>query len=552
MGVLPTDRGQAESIATVLLVAVVVVSATTFGAYYVESSTEGSAGGAAGSAGSASGTPVEITMAATDESLTLVHNGGPSVASDALRVVVANASGEFSYDFESGQIRDGGGTDGRFDPGETWRLGWDQAGGSEITVSVVDDATGSLLFQQTVTIESAAESDTDGRADGMDAAERTLAVDAGPQRTVSGERGSSVGLDGSTGASGDSVTYRWEIVDYDGLSTTAVAVVDADSLDSTFEVRENVSDATHTVVVELTVENATASGEDRTAVTVEQANQPPVADAGEDKALESNDDTDRGDEEENNGRGDGGDGGDDGSDGDGRNDALEKPLYVSGAAVLYPPTGQMAPAAADVDGSNQPEGPHVELNGSGSYDPDGGRLQYEWTIVGYGGLEASNVKLTQSDTATPEFILLRPRIPGPRTATVKLTVTDSAGTTATDRVNVTMYPDVDPTIESFDADPSTVLLADRPVDATLTTSATHPTDELSYDYRVGLGGLGQLFLDAELTEQSPGSARITVSRGLFWGFVADGNQVQLPVTVFVSDGDGETTTDTLYVSVEKS
>jgi hypothetical protein len=433
------SRAQVESLGSILLVAVVVVSATTFGAYYISSATGGSASGGAGSAGGASGTPIEITMTATEASLTLSHNGGPSVSTDALRVVVKNSSGEFSVPFASGQIRDGDGEDGQFDPGETWELGWDQAVGSEITVSVINDATETLLLQQTTTIGSPAESDTDGRADGTDADEQTLTVDAGPQRTVSGKKGSVVGLDGSTDATGDNIAYQWEIIDYDGISTDAVVIADADSLDSTFEVRQNVTDANHTVVVELTVENATASGEDRTTVTVEQANRPPVADAGEDKEIRA----DEGDDE-------------DGHPGEGPPEhagpdniggsvggALTEP-GVPSAAVIYPVSIEAIPIAADVDnGADDIEEEFVELNGTGSWDPDGDELSYGWEITDRDGLAEETITLVDSESATPKVVLVGAPPSETRTVTVELTVSDVAGATDTDQVNVRVYPESD-------------------------------------------------------------------------------------------------------------
>ena len=434
----PDHRAQAESLGTVLFLAVVIVSATTFGAYYVSSQTGGSNGDAAGAAGSASGTPIEITMTATEESLTLSHSGGSSVSTDALRVVVTNSSGEFSYAFASGQIHNGGGGDGQFDPGETWQLGWDQAAGSEVTISVINDATETLLLQQTTTIGSPIESDADGSADGTDAVERTLVVDAGPQQAVSGEKGSAVGLDGSTSASGDEVTYQWDIVDYDGVSTDAVAVADADSLDSTFKVRENVTDANHTVVVELTVENATATGEDRTTVTVEQANQPPIADAGDDKELRAN--------EEDDGDGHPGEGPPEhaGPDNIGRGEggALTEPSVPS-AAVIYPVSIEAVPIAAADDDADEIGGTFVELNGAGSRDPDGDELSYGWEITDRDGLTEETITLVDSESPTPKVVLVGAPPSDTRKVTVELTVSDVAGATDTDQVNVRVYPESD-------------------------------------------------------------------------------------------------------------
>jgi hypothetical protein len=461
------NRAQAESIGTVLLVAIVVVSATTFGAYYVASRTGGSAGGAAGSAGGAGGTSVDLIMKPTNESLTLSHNGGRSISTESLRVSVANASGDFSYTFSDGEIR--GGANEQFDPGETWEINWTQSAGSEVTVSVIDDATGTLLLQETTTIGSATESDTGGSAGGTEPAEPTFSVDAGPSRTSSGEAGSTVGLDGS--ANGEGLTYQWEIVEYDGLSSSTVSIADDQSLDATFEVHENITDQDHTVVVELTAENGTVSASDQTTVRIEKFNRPPVADAGEDTEL-----TDQ----------------------------------------------------------------SVELNGTGSSDPDGDELEYNWTITDRGGLPEDEIKLVDARSETPE-VNASSNLSDGQTIEIELTVTDTAGATATDRV--TVYPDAAPTIESVTLNPESVTLGSESVLVDVSVNATHPTDELTYEYSVDDIGVVFIIFPVVLVEttveQSAGAtAQLSLSpRGPYTRFIRDGRTFGVTVTVRVLDED---------------
>jgi copper chaperone CopZ len=144
----PGDRAQVASLGSLLLVAVVVISAGTFGAYYVTSVTGGAAGGA---------DSVSLTIEATQDELRLSHNGGESVSGSGLRVTVENASGEVTYAFDAGVVRGGDG-DGRLDAGEVWRLRWTQSPGTDVTVTVVD--TGSdpdrLLLRDTTTVDRAA------------------------------------------------------------------------------------------------------------------------------------------------------------------------------------------------------------------------------------------------------------------------------------------------------------------------------------------------------------------------------------------------------------
>jgi adhesin HecA-like repeat protein len=148
-----SDRAQVASLGSLLLVAVVVISAGTFGAYYVASTTDGAMGGAAGGAGGAEG--IDVAIGVTQDELRLSHNGGASVSTSNLQIVVENASGEYTYAFNDGTVRGGNG-DAQFDPGETWRLGWDQSPNTEVTVSLVDTDANRLLFQRTVTTGSPA------------------------------------------------------------------------------------------------------------------------------------------------------------------------------------------------------------------------------------------------------------------------------------------------------------------------------------------------------------------------------------------------------------
>ena len=149
MSRLTTDRAQVESLGSLLLVAVVVVSAGTFGAYYVASATSGNAGGAAGGA---NGADLTLELSVTTDELELSHNGGDSVSTDGLQIRVENATGEYTYDFSEGRLRGDG--DGQFEPGERWRLAWDQEQNTEVTVLLVD-GDGRVVFRGTATTESA-------------------------------------------------------------------------------------------------------------------------------------------------------------------------------------------------------------------------------------------------------------------------------------------------------------------------------------------------------------------------------------------------------------
>lgn len=142
------DRAQSESLGSLLLVAVVVISVGTFGAYYITATTDGTGGSAAGSGVNR----VNLDVSATTDELELSHSGGASVSAGGLQIRVENASGEYTYNFSEGSPRGDG--DKQFDPGETWRLTWTQSQNAEVTVSLVNGDR-EVVFRERVTVESA-------------------------------------------------------------------------------------------------------------------------------------------------------------------------------------------------------------------------------------------------------------------------------------------------------------------------------------------------------------------------------------------------------------
>ena len=204
----PGDRAQVESLGSLLLVAVVVVSAGTFGAYYIASATGGNAGGAAGGS---NGGDLTLELSVTTDELDLSHNGGGSVATDGLQVRIENASGEYTYDFSEGRLRGDG--DGQFDPGERWRLAWDQEQNTEVTVSLVD-SDGQVVFRGTATTESA----TTERPADLAEGEAVEGKSGGEESGVdSGEDGGEDGAeDGGDNDDAGGPSEPWLDVDGDG------------------------------------------------------------------------------------------------------------------------------------------------------------------------------------------------------------------------------------------------------------------------------------------------------------------------------------------------
>jgi hypothetical protein len=86
-----------------------------------------------------------------------------------------------------------------------------------------------------------------------------------------------------------------------------------------------------------------------------------------------------------------------------------------------------------------PEGADITLDGSGSFDPEGGALTYSWDLDGDGACDDS------SGDPTPEFT----SVGNDRATTVKVCVTDPAGLSSEDTATVTVT-NVAPSIEVDD------------------------------------------------------------------------------------------------------
>ncbi|RDI72624.1 type IV pilin [Halopelagius longus] len=151
------DRGQVESVGSVLLLGVVVVCLATFGAFYLA---EGSG------VGGDEGADTAVVVDASAERLSVAHNGGESIPVDAVGVLVRDGSGESSHAMNVSAVRGDG--DGRFEGGESWRLEWTRSAGEEVTVLVVNDRSGSVLYRETVTVSAAGEPTNAARGDGGD------------------------------------------------------------------------------------------------------------------------------------------------------------------------------------------------------------------------------------------------------------------------------------------------------------------------------------------------------------------------------------------------
>ena len=131
------SRGQSTVVGTILLVAVVVVSVTTFGLFSLSSITDRN-----------ESPMVDIDATLTVDGLALTHAGGDPLDATALIVRVDNDTDESFSDFEAGNLPG----DDRFAPGERWTNASTLPRGDRLTVWLIHEPSNSVLFQGDKTV----------------------------------------------------------------------------------------------------------------------------------------------------------------------------------------------------------------------------------------------------------------------------------------------------------------------------------------------------------------------------------------------------------------
>jgi len=403
-------------------------------------------------------TALRISRLARVSILFLVLSGlGACGSSGSTANPVANAGPDQTVGSGASVTLDGGASTGT----GTLSYSWSQTAGTTVTLSSVTasrptftapavTANEVLTFQLTITDQNnltATDSVNITVIDGVPTA------DAGPDQTV--VEGTAVALDGS----GSVQTNGGTIVAYAWVQTGGPAVANltgADTAAPTFDAPAVAMDEVVTFELTVTDDNGDTDA-DTVAITV-QDDTPPVADAGPDQAVDEGTDPVT-------------------LDGSGSSDAAGSIASYSwaqtaGTAVVLTGGNTISPtfaapqvgpggetltfeltvtddaAQSDTDtvdivvnnvnaaptadaGPDQSiaEGVNVNLDGSGSSDPDGSIASYAWTQTA-----GPTVTLNNDTTATPSFTA--PLVVAQATLTFELTVTDDVGSQGTDTVDV--------------------------------------------------------------------------------------------------------------------
>lgn len=127
------DRGQSELTGTVLLVGVVVVTASLVGA------------GLLASVEADDDPLVDVEAEVTTEQVSLTHGGGGSLAVAELTVVVRTEDDETRIPFADGTLD--GPTPDQFDPGETWTTAASFDEGERVEVYLVHEGSNEVVFR---------------------------------------------------------------------------------------------------------------------------------------------------------------------------------------------------------------------------------------------------------------------------------------------------------------------------------------------------------------------------------------------------------------------
>jgi len=180
-------------------------------------------------------------------------------------------------------------------------------------------------------------------------------------------------------------------------------------------------------------------------------------------------------------------------------DSTETTVSVAAAPANQAPT---ADAGAD---ETVEEGESVQLDASGSTDPDGDSLSYAWTQTG-----GPDVSLSDASAASPTFTA--PDVDGATTLTFQVAVADENGASATDTVSVTIQPSSPPPAGSATVSlsgPSEVTVGDTAAFDVVVSGADNGVG--AYDLTVDLSDASAASIADVQVQQDPMFEEVTVA-----------------------------------------
>lgn len=145
------ERAQTETVGIVLVTALVILLTSTMGFVVVESMMEADSRAPFG----------DYRFDATETGISVTNAGGESIPLSELALVVVSSGDSENVSFTEGSLTDGGTI---FQPGVTWRYGGESVSYNhtvELDLLVVHRPSGTVVDQETVTVEASPEMPTE-------------------------------------------------------------------------------------------------------------------------------------------------------------------------------------------------------------------------------------------------------------------------------------------------------------------------------------------------------------------------------------------------------